>query len=367
MSVKHKILLVTLQSANIGNRLQNYALQKVLESKGCDVYTPTYNPPEYDTGKKRIKLYIKTVLGKLGIKKYAYQYLKREREKKYKFFDKTYISNKLKISFNKVEKMNWDQYDLAIVGSDQVWHRWSHNPNELRYFYLEFMPKTKRVAYAASFGFEEFSKEDKVLHEKGISSIRLLSARELSGKLLMEKISGKEVELVLDPTLLLLRDEWKKIEKTPQYKIEGKFMVVYFLGEKTKQYMNIIRKLASERKLYIIDILNIKNPQHFFTTPDEFIWLINNADCVITDSFHAVAFSIIFHKEFIVFKRVQEGFDNMFGRIITLLKICGLENQDDEECISNIGKKIKWEEIDKRIKTKRQCSLKYLYRCLSFM
>lgn len=367
MSVKHKILLVTLQSANIGNRLQNYALQSVLESKGYEVYTPTYNPPEYDTAKKRMKLFIKSFLGILGMKKYTYQNLKRIREKKYKLFDKVYISNRLKISFDKVEKMDWSKYDLAITGSDQVWHRWSNNQNELKYFYLEFMPKTKRVAYAPSFGFEEFSKEDKSLHEEGISSMRLLSARELSGKLLIEKVLGKEVELVLDPTLLLSRDEWKKIEKVPLYKIEGKFMLIYFLGKKTKQHMDIIRKLASERKLYIIDVLNFKNPQHFFTTPDEFVWLINNADCVITDSFHAVAFSIIFHKEFIVFKRIQEGFDNMFGRIITILRICGLENQNDKEYISNMGKKTEWGEIDKRIEQKRQASLKYLQRCLSFM
>ena len=126
-----KVLLVTLQGDNIGNRLQNYALQKVLESLGCKVYTPVYYPKELDTRSKRIKCGVKTMFGLIGIKKYYNYKLNWYRRNKYQQFNKKYIRNTFRIEFQDMFGKDYSEYDYAITGSDQVWHGWSDSPYEL--------------------------------------------------------------------------------------------------------------------------------------------------------------------------------------------------------------------------------------------
>lgn len=204
-----KVLLVTLQSANIGNRLQNYALQTVLQKNGCDIYTPVYVLSER-TAKEEVKHTIKVVLGKVGVKKYRIQAVQNKRKRLYKEFDKKYISNRIITDFDSIQYRNLCEYDIAFTGSDQVWHKWSDNPDELKYFYLQFVESKKRVAYAPSFGFDMIPEEDLAIHNSGIKGMTCLSARELSGKKIIEEIRGEPVELVLDPTLLLSKEEWEK-------------------------------------------------------------------------------------------------------------------------------------------------------------
>lgn len=363
METKYKVLLVTLQGANIGNRLQNYALQEVLNSEGCEVYTPYYDTLEYDTKTKKIKEYVKILLGNVGIPKYKVQSRRYQRENRYKKFDGKYISKRFKTSFENVFQMNWSSYDFAITGSDQVWHRWSDNQNELRYFYLQFMPKNKRIAYAPSFGFDEFSEKDKEIHLAGIQKMECLSAREESGKALMKQVTERHVELVLDPTLLLTRDKWELIEKKPKYGLPEKYILVYFLGDKTEEYKKAISWKAKKHSAEIIDILDEHYVKYYFTTPDEFVWLVDHAEFIMTDSFHACVFSIIYHKRFSVFQRVQEGFRNMFGRIETLLNTCGLSY-----CIYSTTEKEKevdWEKVDLLLEDKRRNSIDYIENSVS--
>lgn len=353
---EYKILLVTLQGANIGNRLQNYALQKTLEKKNCIIYTPIYDIPEYDTIKKKTKTIIKIILGTLGIKKYVPLFVRVKREQRFRKFDKKYISNQFKVKFNAVSQMEWSSYDLAIAGSDQVWHKWSENQNELSFFYLQFIPENKRIAYAPSFGFDELPQADKDIHFSGIKSMKMLSAREDSGRKIMEQVSGKKVDLVLDPTLLLEKDEWIKIEKQPKYHIPEKYVLVYILGNKIQAYKDVIDSTADRYKANIIDIFDQTQLEYFLTTPDEFIWLVNHATYIMTDSFHACVFSIIFHKKFHVFRRQGKGYDKMFGRIETLLSICKIEYSQNDN--------VNWSAVDNNLKEERIMSLKYIEKAL---
>ncbi len=317
-----KVVLVTLQGANIGNRLQNYALQETIKKYNCIVFTPYYNLPENNTIKKRLINLIKIVLGLFGVKKYTFMYKRYKKKKAFDIFDDTYIDNRFKVSFKNMT----NEYDVAVTGSDQVWHKWSDDKNELDYFYLKFISKERRISYGASFGFEKFPQEDIEKHREGLKDIMYLSCREESGNRLINEIVGRDAVVVLDPTLLLSRQEWKKIEKKPRA-VSDKYLLIYFLGEKTSEYMSVIKKIAEDNSLCVIDVNNPKEEDFFYTTPDEFLWLVENASYICTDSFHACVFSIIFQKKFLVFRRVEEGMDNMYGRIETLFMWYGIDRE----------------------------------------
>ena len=231
--------------------------------------------------------------------------------------------NRFKVSFKNAPS----SYDYAITGSDQVWHRWSEEDAELDYFYLRFMPEEKRISYAASFGFHQFPINDLEKHAEGLAGIRHLSCREYEGKSLINQITGREAEITLDPTLLLEKDDWQKIEKTPCHNLRktDNYLLVYFLGEITDDTKKALEIIAQDNKLKIVKVYDINQPEYYLTTPDEFVWLVDHAAFVCTDSFHACVFSILFHKQFLAFRRQQEGMETMFGRIETLFQQCKID------------------------------------------
>lgn len=348
-----KILLVTLQGANIGNRLQNYALQEILKKSNCEVYTPYYDVPEFCCFSKRIKMHIKSIFAHLGIKKYIFLLERKKREKRFHEFDKERIDNRFKIRFGKVP----NNYDFAISGSDQVWHKWSDDPNELDYFYLRFMPKSKRIAYAASFGFESFPQNDIQIHFTGLKEMNYLSCREEKGKKLIKDLVGRDALTVLDPTLLLTMDDWKKIQRKPKYNAVN-YVLLYFLGNKNDEYKSAIEKLVIDNSLNIIDVFDT-NTEHYLTTPDEFLWLVENAAFICTDSFHACVFSILFHKQFLAFRRNEKGMDGMFDRITTLFNHYNIDREFKGD-ISEIYKSYH----PKDISDLKQESIDYLNKAL---
>ena len=360
------ILLVTLQSINIGNRLQNYALQTVLENMGLTVYNPSYLFKNTMNWNEIIKYYAKYILGLMKVKKFRSIVMREKRKKVFSFFDDKYISNKFFIEFDEIYKYNWKNYDYAIVGSDQVWHRWSNDTYELPYFYLDFMPKDKRIAYAASFGFSKFDLMDKEIHRKGIDNMTFLSCREKRGQELIYELTGRSAEIVLDPTLLLSNVEWLKLAKKPNYEVEDRYLLVYFLG-KTEQYASKIYEFAKSNGIQIINIFDTNEEKYYCTSPEEFIWLVENATVIFTDSFHACVFSILFHKIFRVFRRNENGFEDMFDRIESLLEKFNLQENIFNGCNLNLLDSTNWNEVEYRLKIQKQRSIDYLQNAMKNM
>ncbi len=326
-----KALIVTLFDCNnIGNRLQNYALQYILLKQGLDVDIID-NGYSHAPGKKyTVKMYIKGVLGCLGNEKYKKQYqkfiaTKKIRKASYKF-NKRNIKNVVRVSTKEAFEKDWSEYDIAFSGSDQVWHKWNTTDDlELPFYYLQFLPQNKRVAYAASFGFEEFPESDLEQHEEGIKGMRYISCREASGCKLVSSVSGKEAKHVLDPTLLLSATEWREIAaQTSECVNQKNYAVVFFLGEKTEEYKAFIKETVEKYGIEkIVDPLSNSGEFKEFG-PCEFLNLIDNAKYVFTDSFHCVVFSTIFGKQFTAFRRSQPGMEKMFGRIEGLLSSKGM-------------------------------------------
>ena len=326
----NRVLLNTIQdNNNIGNRLQNYALQTVLEKFDIDVVNIDNGYTRKPGKKETLKNILKGILGYLGCKEYKDKYVwfcnRRQRRIANEAFSKRRIHNIFKVTYSNVFKMNWEGYDMAIVGSDQVWHKWRKDPLELSYYYLEFFPENKRASYAASFGFEEFPEIDKENHINGIRGMRYISCREQSGCQLVNSITGETAIQVLDPTLLLSAKDWRQMETDVSDVINKgeRYVFLYFLGKITEEYQKYINKISNESNLRIINFLDFTNNEISKCGVEEFITLIDQAEYVLTDSFHCTVFSILFDKEFTVFKRVGEGFEHMYSRIDELLQITG--------------------------------------------
>lgn len=135
-----------------------------------------------------------------------------------------------------------------VVGSDQIWH--SPKP----YSYLQFIEASKRVSYAPSFGFSAFPEKDADAFRRGLMGIRALSCREQQGCDLIEELTGRKAEKVLDPTLLLTADDWVRIEKKPDFAVPERYMLVNMLGTLPPEYEGEIRRICRERKLQILNI-----------------------------------------------------------------------------------------------------------------
>lgn len=327
MDNKKNILLVTLfDDNNIGNRLQNYALQHTLELYNTKVSIIDNGYTNHATIKFKIKVIIKKCLGIIGVDKYRYSYQQYLSSKAKRVaneeFDKNNIHNIIKLSNKKIFNKNWSTFDIAIAGSDQIWHKWGDDKLELPFYYLEFMPIEKRAAYAASFGFEDFPETDIEQHKKGLQEMRYISCRELSGCKLVSEAVGRNVPRVLDPTLLLGAADWRTIEdQASEFARSRKnYAFVYFLGEQTVEYKKRIRDIMQTQKIdNLIDFSNYMDKNISECGPTEFLSLIDRAEWVFTDSFHCTVFSVLFDKMFTVFRRKQEGCEKMFGRIEDLL------------------------------------------------
>ena len=325
--MKNKILLVTLWgNDNYGNKLQTIALQHMVESLGFDVDCATYY---IDKPVIMLKRNIKAFLGFCGIKKYRKIYFSLYRQKAIKKSSRYLIHHTLPViyGFNVENKMNSENYVMAITGSDQVWHKWSDYSNELSYFYLEFMPPEKRMSYAASFGFEEFPINDLEAHFTGLNGMHNISCREKSGCELIKQLTGKDSKLVLDPTLCVKKEFWEKQIIKPEFKISGHYLLVFLLGEKEK-YDIAICSFAEQKHLEIIDLLDISRRDVWELSIENFIWMVANADYICTDSFHCLTFCIIFEKKFTVFRRIEKNYEHMYDRISTLLS--NLELQEHQ-------------------------------------
>lgn len=309
---------------NYGGILQFYALQKVLKDKKIEG-----NIIYFDSNARIcepvLKKYQKIIL---SIKSFAYKTASRGKKKKLEknikkrrqkidlFKEKTFFST---IDAN---KLHFKEYQAIICGSDQIWNpAWAK-----RRCFLEFVPdEVNKVIYAASLGCEEMSAEVCQVFKPRVERLQHVSVREYSAKKLLDSfVDRNDIGVVLDPTLLLLPEEWMSIVKPPSYE---NYIFTYFLGD-YKDKIQYIKNVAEEKGLKIINIPNAsgeKLDENDFgdikimdADPGEFLGLIKSAQYIFTDSFHACVFSIMFKKQFLV--SLRDGSERMYGRINTLFQ-----------------------------------------------
>ena len=356
---------------NFGCIVQNYALEKVLCKYGT-VDTLFDNEKEYIDKRYHfewnLKNIIKFIINRAGVrcfftsKKFLFEVARAVRGRD---FCSKYMNIRYNVDFDTVDS----EYDYFVVGSDQVWNPGLPAKGDKyrkrkvsRIKYLKFASPEKRIAYAASIAQPDIPPALRDSFKESIDEMAHIAVREYEGAELIKKYTGRDVDVVLDPTMLLSSDDWSKIENKPYWlDHDEKYLFTYFLGERID---DVVNKVASNRKLRVINMLDLDNFEHYTTSPEEWIYLIHHAELIYTDSFHGTVFSILFKRPFVVCDRIGKGiYSQMNSRINTLLKQFNLTSRYGTSSNSyeiDDPYNIDYGDVDSVLKIKRQEAYDYL-------
>ena len=359
-----KIGLVTwYKNGNFGGTLQAFALQTILQRQGYETEFINYNKGNKYTTK--IKRTLKNIFVRI---KYPTSAISRK--KIWKFVKQNMAESKFFNKYDKLRDYAKKNYNVAICGSDQIWS----NVNKIdEFYYLTFMEKNKRLTYAPSIGLNKVDKDKQEKFREYINDIKYLSVRETYGKKIIEKITGRSAKVVLDPTLLLNADEWKDILNLSHKKNSSKHILCYFISYK-KEYEDFAERLSNQTKLPIIYISSGKikfgkPEQRSRCGVQEFVNLINEAEYVLTDSFHGLVFSLNFNKKVTVFRRFKD--DDIIcqnSRIYSILEQLNIENfllEPTNEIKKLVNNEFDYTKINKKLNDLRIESKNYLFESLN--
>ena len=317
-----KIGIITLVDyKNYGNRLQAFAVQKTFKTLGFESELIKYRKEPYkEPFFIRFKiiihylLYLKSNLSK--------SYLKNLRVYNFKEHSKAhYKESKKYVNPLNIDSEFHKKYSFLSVGSDQIWG-W-FNFDIVDFVFLKFAPKEKRICFSPSFGNSTISEKYTKIFTQGLQGFNNISVRESSGAQIVKKLTNKEARVLCDPTMCISKTEWLKFANSHKKKPTEKFILTYFLGEKSPKVMNILANISEEYE--IIDLNSLKSPKFYAITPSEWVDYINSANLFLTDSFHGVVFSIIMQTPFAVYSRV--GGESMQTRISNVLEKFNMENR----------------------------------------
>lgn len=326
-----KIGIITIPDYNnYGNRLQNYAVKKFFENKGFEVETLEMNDPLFSKYKaRRFKLLIKKI--KLIPISFLFEVVhsgisRARRYLKFEMFTQKYLNVRYFPTYNEGNyKKACENYQYIVLGSDQIWHpRVNNTPN---LFFALFVPVEKRLFFSPSFGVEVLEDDYAQLVKANLIGIKKISVREDAGKKILQQLTTAEISVLCDPTLCMSKSEWIALINKP-VNIPNNYILSYFLGPLNNQYEKVRDRIQKELKCDIYSIADKSDRKSYETGPSEFLYSILHSRFVITDSFHAVVFSIIFGKPFLVCSRLlADGtYAGLDSRIDILLKSFGLEN-----------------------------------------
>ena len=353
-----KIGIITFQdTTNYGALLQAVGLQMAIREIGFECETIDYEcdniakremPPSiFSEGVARIPILAACKI--IGTIKY----------KRMEQFKKSF----LKLSSKKYNRKNIsdtnDVYDCFIAGSDIIWEL--NVTGRDTTFYLDFVrEKSKRNAFSASFGYNEIPNEYTEMTKSLINGFNRISTRENEGAEIIEKLCGKNVPVTLDPTLLVTAENWRKYEK--KYNVKKPYVLVYF-DDAEHHVMNYAKKIALKNNLDVIfvsnalrGIPNVKMARSLFV--EQFLWLIDNAEYVVTSSYHGVVFAINFNTPFYFFNRAH------FGRISTIVSKTGIDHRNisDKDCGEG---EIDWNNVNEKLDSLRRDSIQKLKQIIS--
>ena len=373
-----KIGLVCVTNHNYGSILQTFALQTIVNNLGVETEIVRYNESKFSKIRRlRNKEYMRTrfkVIEKkitLTFLYRKYSHLLQERNIAFSKFISTNLKfSDVLFSLSELNRKAYN-YDIVLLGSDQVWHPMNLYMN---FFTLNFVPdKIIKAAYAPSFGVSKIPKSYKESYRKYINRIQYLSCREAAGVDIIYDLTGKKPPMVCDPTMLLSKEDWLQV-LPGKTKYPFKYIFCYFIGDNPEQ-RELVLKLKETIGYKIITLLHIDeyissdsnygDYTPFDVDPLDFLELIKNAEYIMTDSFHASVFSILFHKAFFTFNRfenIKEKSTN--SRIDSLLGVLDLterrvSSKDTIEILLN-KKEIDFEAVDLKLFHFREASLNYL-------
>lgn len=375
-----KIGIITITDyLNYGNRLQNFATQEVLKSKGFEVESilnefPTQEVDKSSSSylyrlKNALKLSPVTLINKITekidqkVNRNKYLLAKKSKEKSFRAFSKKHlIETDFTISDKNIPSNLGELYDYFVVGSDQIW-----NP-KIRFGspidFLTFAPKNKRIAFAPSFGVSSIPEVYESKYAKWLSEMAYLSVREQAGADIIKKLTGLNCPVHIDPTLMLTKENWLSISECGRQKPVSKYLLTYFIGAVSKKRKKNIQEIAEKHNLEIVQLASLKDIERYDASPGEFIDYINSSTLVCTDSFHAIIFSMQMEKPFVVFDREGKSAP-MSSRIDTLLGKFQFENRKYTEIVkTNKWIEISYSHFSKILEKERKNVIDYLTKSL---
>lgn len=363
---KKKVSFITIfDNPNFGTYLQALALGLVIEMMGAKAEVVHYERPIWHSFPKLLMRF--HFLEPLYLLK---AYLRKrksviQQNECRKFVSRNISVTKTYYSYDELVK-DPPKADIYMTGSDQVWNT-THNHGVDKAFYLGYAPEgVPRYAYAASIGMSSIPAEYVDETKELLSKYSRISVRERSNIELLASI-GIESEQVLDPTLLLNREEWRKYASPMVF--DEPYLLVYSVESQQRDAIvgEIAQKVAKAKGLKIYEVNYFGEnkvipgcDKHFFyATPDLFLALISNASYVVVSSFHGTAFSINFNKDFL-----SVAPDRFSSRLDGILNMTGLENRKvssvDEVSENLLESSIDYSSVNSRLKVEREKSLNFL-------
>lgn len=348
---------------NVGASLQAYALAEYLNQSGCEAEIINYKPDylaHYELFGTISDRFNRPVLKQMyyGAKlplRLMQRATKRKRE-----FDK--FTNKFMpltaekyTSFEDL-KSNPPKADVFFAGSDQIWNTVFNNGKDPS-FYLYFAPgNSVKASYAASLSTEKIEEKYRDKLKTWLSNLDYISVRELSGKAVIKDLVSKDVFVNLDPVFLLKDEFWRKIKSN--LKLKDPYILVYDFDGNNEMY-DFARKIAKKTNKKVYSVFFTGKADKCFRSegPLGFLDLVCNADFVVSNSFHATAFSLIFQRPFVVFNRVEK----LNIRMRDLLQLAGLDSRLINNADSDVWKqKIDYSKVAPKLEVLINESKRYI-------
>lgn len=313
-------------SQNYGGVLQAYALCAFLRKEGYDAEQIQFDKEYGKCLKHRIGNTYRAVLAIPQKIRYAeiYRKLSQKERNFFEFRDKWIPHSKIVYTQKTLKKLA-GEYDLFITGSDQVWH-----PNAVCDAYLlDFgIDDVHKMSYAASISKNSLTEQEQIRYQNALADYQAISVRERNAVGLLQSFLAMPIKWVVDPVFLLRKEEWQEVINCNQ-KVDSPYVACYFLGD-DKDIRNLAREYAESKGLRLVTIpfLNGKvrkvdigfgEDSRIDVAPMEFVRIIKNAETIFTDSFHAMAFSLLFERQFFVFERNTKT--SMSSRIESLAEM----------------------------------------------
>ncbi len=362
-----KLGIVTFHHAKFsyGAMLQAYATEAVCRRFVDDVEIIDYENPYEQKGAKTastsaigtIKKNLNYLLRLTVFQGYRNQY--RNSKNIDKFYHK--VSSK---KYEKIEDFCDADYDILLSGSDQIWSpELTNGVDEV--FLLNFGNQQKRISYASSMGSYILNEEEQQKFAECLSRFDSISVREAHAKEQLQPLTQKDIEVVLDPTLLLRKEEWEEqLGIQSSAKTKEPYILTFFVSTGLESYWDQVGKYVSELGL---PVWNVQSHKHksvhvdkvvFAPSVSEFVELIANASVIITNSFHGTAFSLNFQKNVVPILSKKNP-----ARVVNLLNMCGLSELIDI-APERLHEDIDYREANALLEQSRKKSLMWLENAL---
>lgn len=385
-NMKRIAILTFHRVQNYGAVLQAYALQQTMTNLGVyceilDLLRPQHAGYMETSSNTQLAPYRKSTVDnrklrsmRVNARKWVADVLEHlilaKRRLQFRKFDQTHLKFS-PTTYSCTEDLYASKldYDAYVTGSDQVWnptYRWSPEP-----FFLTFTtPGIPRIAYAPSFGVSAIDTAVQPLYARWLRDMTHLSVREIHGAEIVKQLTGRNAEIVLDPTLLLTGDDCKALAKEPRCKkpyifcysvgdVPGLMALCYHAQKLTGYPIYKIRKAREAAK----DVCNWRIKAVTDAGPQEFLGYLMNAAIIVTNSFHGTVLSINLQKPFFTVPSPMTSTQSRNSRLSSILQILSATDrlyQLDQELPSITDFEMSYDKIFKKLAVEREKSLSYL-------